>query len=203
MPPLTLSTDKILDGALALLDEGGADHLTMRRLADRLGVTATALYYHYTGRDQLLDALADRLCRPIADDLSSPGDWAATCRRALLNWVERAARHPRATGWAMTTYARRPPVLRIHEALLATLLDAGFTPAAALHVKGALMRFVVGHLVLDELSAGTAWRDELPPDAFPRYRSVADAVDAFDRAEHVTVGLDALLAGLAASPLAP
>jgi AcrR family transcriptional regulator len=204
MTPPTLTRRKIADEALALAEEGGPTHVTMRRLAARLGVTPTALYHHYAGRDELLDAMVDRLCAPIVEDLSADGDgWAATLRRALTRWMARAEAQPTLTGWAVTTHARSLAVLRIHEALVAVLLDAGFTPDAALHVKGAVMRFWLGHLAVDELAPGTDWRAGLPDDELPRYRSIAHAVDAFDRQRQFEIGLDALLAGLAASPLAP
>src|SRR6266508_4254417 len=50
--PGVLTPDKILDAALELVDATGPDGLTMRRLADRLGVTATAIYHYFDGRDR-------------------------------------------------------------------------------------------------------------------------------------------------------
>ena len=53
-PRRSLHQEQIVDAALALLDEGGIENLTMRRLGDRLGITAAALYWHVSSRQDLL-----------------------------------------------------------------------------------------------------------------------------------------------------
>ncbi|MEK8169181.1 TetR family transcriptional regulator [Streptomyces sp. M19] len=64
----------VLSGALALLDEGGLEGLTMRRLAARLDVQAGALYWHFTNKQALLDAMADKLIEGVGENLP-PGPW--------------------------------------------------------------------------------------------------------------------------------
>ena len=49
----------MITGALALLDEVGLDELTMRRLAQALGVRAGAIYWHFANRQDLEDALGE------------------------------------------------------------------------------------------------------------------------------------------------
>lgn len=200
----TLSRHTILAAGLDLIEEGGPQHLTMRRLAERLGVTAPAVYYHLNGREQLLDAIADQLYAEIAADVPPSGSWTERLEHVLNRWYERTARHPAAMGWAMTAYVKRPPMLRLHEAMLEVLFDAGFDDDAALHVKAALMRFCLGHLVIGDLvKPGDDPFAGVPPDDFPLYRAAGPAHARFDPDEHFRVGLRALLDGLAASPLAP
>lgn len=201
MPPL-LSREKIAAAGLALVNEGGPQNLTMRRLAERLGVTATALYHHVDDRQQLLDLIADELCAEIVAELPAEGRWTDRLRTVLWHWHEKVAQHPVALSWAMVEYATRPPVLRFHEAVMEVLDDAGFDVDAALHVKGALMRYCLGHLMVDELRTGKDWHG-VPESAFPHYRAAVPASERFDPAEQFRIGIDALLAGLAASPLAP
>ena len=50
----------VVDAALELMDAHGVDWLTMRRLADHLGVTAPTLYWHVRNRSELLDAANNR-----------------------------------------------------------------------------------------------------------------------------------------------
>jgi AcrR family transcriptional regulator len=69
-----LTQDAVVDTALRLVEEYGADALTMRRLADELGAAVTAIYWHVGNRDALLDLLVDR----IVDDM---GHIRATGRR--------------------------------------------------------------------------------------------------------------------------
>jgi AcrR family transcriptional regulator len=192
-----LSSDKILDAALELVDAAGPENLTMRRLAERLGVTATAIYHYFDGREAILEALVDRVCVVIVADAPRVGSWQGRLRALLTAMVDAAIAHPTASAWAITAYARRPPMLRLHEAILVILDDAGFSPEAAVHVKGALLRFCIGHLALHEAAPGHEWR-RLSRRAYPRYRATGPALDTFDEAEHFRVGLGALLKGLSA-----
>jgi AcrR family transcriptional regulator len=176
--------------------------MTMRRLAERLDVTATAIYHYFDGRDAILEALMDRVCARIVSEASTDGTWEERLRVLLTVMVEGAVAHPQASAWAIKAYARRPPMLRLHEAILAVLFEAGFTPEAAVHVKGALLRFCIGHISLNEAQPGHEWR-RLPKTSLPHYRATGPALDAFDPAAHFRIGLDALLAGLGSSALAP
>ena len=77
--PAKLSTESILDAALALLDREGAEALTMRRLGGELGVEAMSLYRHVADRAALLEALADRLAAEI-EPRDGASDWADALR---------------------------------------------------------------------------------------------------------------------------
>jgi len=61
------TSERILDAAEKIYRRDGADALSMRRMADELGITATALYRHYHGKDELLDAVADRGFEALAE----------------------------------------------------------------------------------------------------------------------------------------
>ena len=52
-----LTRERIVEAGLAIVDEQGHERLTMRGLAQRLGVTATAIYHYVDGRDDLLEAI--------------------------------------------------------------------------------------------------------------------------------------------------
>src|ERR1700760_3630975 len=55
---MPVTRERIVAVALELLDEGGLDGLTLRRLADRLGIRAPTLYWHVRNKRELLDLLA-------------------------------------------------------------------------------------------------------------------------------------------------
>lgn len=74
--PEPLSHDRILDAAVAVLDDGGPSALTMRRLAARLDVTPMAVYKWYAGRDELIDALTARAVAAVEPPAASTGTWA-------------------------------------------------------------------------------------------------------------------------------
>ena len=147
MPRLDL--DLIVDDAAALADDDGLGAVTLRRLADRLGVTPMALYRYVAGKESLLDALADRLYGEL-DRPSGGGDWwdelaelARSTRRVLLA-------HP----WAAPLFARPlagPHAQALDEAMRSAFLRAGFSSADARELHDQLSNMLFG-LVAPELS---------------------------------------------------
>jgi AcrR family transcriptional regulator len=73
-PNPNLERDKVLDATLDLLNEVGFDGLTLRRVADKLGVKAAALYWHFENKQDLINNLAARIFTrefdPPRNDLS-------------------------------------------------------------------------------------------------------------------------------------
>lgn len=188
-----LSRESILDAGLQLLDEGGPPALSMRTLARRLGVTATAIYYHYAGREELLEAVVDEVCRRIVAPVPPDGPRDDRLRALATAMVDEAGAHPAVATWVITNYARQGPVLRVHELILAILHEAGVDPDAAMQVKGSLLRYCVGHLTLRAAAPGPHWR-ELPEDEFPEHWAAGAAIDRFDPEANFRAGIDALLA---------
>ena len=197
-----LTREKILNTGLEIMDREGPQGLTMRRLAQRLEVTATAIYYHFDGREEVLGAIVDHVCAAIVAEAPQDGGWTQRLRGLLMAFMKHASAHPAASAWAITRYAHRPPAMRIHEAILAVLLDVGFSADDAVYVKSAVMRFCVGHLALGEATRGENWPD-LPASQFPACNAARPALERSDPAQQFRSGLDALLAGLAASSCTP
>ena len=52
--PATETEEAILEAARNVLAEGGVGALSMRSLAERVGVSATAIYHHFDGKDALV-----------------------------------------------------------------------------------------------------------------------------------------------------
>lgn len=80
---MALSRASIVDAALGILDRYGLGDLSMRRLADALGVQPGALYYHIANKQQLLAAVADELLGSLGD-APTLAAWAAQYRKVLL-----------------------------------------------------------------------------------------------------------------------
>ena len=71
-----LNRDAVVEAALPLVDEVGIDGLSMRALADRLGVKAASLYWHLRDKEQLLELLAEALLDRV-EVSSGAGGWRA------------------------------------------------------------------------------------------------------------------------------
>jgi TetR/AcrR family tetracycline transcriptional repressor len=190
-----LSRDRIIHAGLGLLDRAGPDGLTMRSLAGELDVTAAAIYYHFPGREAVLEGIVAHLAGQILSSSARQGSWREQLEALLVTMVEEASSHPPTIAWLITEYARRPPVLQIHERILAILHDAGFAPEAAIRTKGTLLRFCAGHLILNVAAPELDWR-EVPQDAYATYRAVKSQVSHIDHGELFRLGLDILITGL-------
>ena len=147
---MAIERGKILDAALALLNEVGLDQFSTRRLAERLGVQQPALYWHFKSKSALLDALNGvMLTRFHKDRLPSPGQlWdeftlanARSFRRTLLA-VRDGARLNAGTHPATREFADAERQLQLY-------VEAGFTPSEAFNIAIGTTRYVVG-FVLEE-----------------------------------------------------
>jgi len=146
-----LDREQVVSAAIALADEAGLDAVSLRRVAERLGVTPMALSRHVARKDDLLDAMADHLYGEL--DLPSPAEpwWDALAGLARSTRDLLLARQ-----WAVQLVARPlagPNGPALDAALRDALLGAGFSAreAAELHDQLSGMTFA---LVAPEL-AGT------------------------------------------------
>lgn len=92
-----VARDDILTAALALLDEGGGQGLTMRALASRQGVTPMSLYHHVKDRAGLLRALSDRVYGEVLEGTDSLADRRAEVQALLTRYHDAVGRHPQLT----------------------------------------------------------------------------------------------------------
>jgi len=80
--PRDLTRDKVVDAALALIDKTGADAITMRGLADAVGVTPMALYNHFSSKRALLSAVAESVISAVEFD-GRQADWRDQVRHCF------------------------------------------------------------------------------------------------------------------------
>src|SRR6187431_3361122 len=103
-----LSRERVLEAAIALADQAGIGSLTMRKLAQELGVEAMTLYYYVAKKDDILNGIVDIVIGEI--ELPSPGDdWKPALRRMAISAYEVLVRHPWAAGLVLSSSGVRPP----------------------------------------------------------------------------------------------
>jgi AcrR family transcriptional regulator len=209
-----ITREVVLAAALELIDAGGADALTMRRLARALGRDPMILYRHAPNKAALLDGVAETVLAQLTVDPADP-DWAAQLRAVARHYRALALAHPGVvpllvTRPLATPLALRPPgTLRPLEDILALLTRAGFSGPDALHIYRALFGFLHGHVLneLQELIEKPEETDDLlrlglhrlPIGEFPLLRSLAPVLAAYNGAAELERGLDILLTGLTAT----
>lgn len=121
-----LSTERVLETGVALAQREGLEALTMRRLADELGAGAMTLYHYVPNKEALLDGMIDIVFGEIelpATDV----DWKTALRRRALSTREALNRHRWAVGLMESRTTPGPASLRLHNAVLGVLREAGFS----------------------------------------------------------------------------
>lgn len=134
---IPLNRDRVLAAAVVLADEAGIESLSMRRLAQELGVVPMALYKHVANKEELLDGMVDVIVREI--DPAVPGaDWKNAVRLRVLSARESLLRHPWARQVLETRANRTPAVLGYMDSFVGMFLAGGFSVDLTHHVMHAL-----------------------------------------------------------------
>lgn len=206
-PRDTLNRERVLRAAIELADEHGIDALTMRKLAGKLGVEGAALYYHVISKSDLLDGMVELVVAEIEVPSGLP-DWKDAMRWRAISARDVFARHPWATAIIDSREHSGPAQLAYADAVLGTLLAAGFSPRAAANAFLILDTYIHGfqrHQESLALPEGVETFDvaeellaTLPDGAYPALlRIAADfAKNPHDEKAVFDFGLDLILDGL-------
>ncbi|MGW0432211.1 TetR/AcrR family transcriptional regulator [Micromonospora sp. NPDC003197] len=191
-----LSRDRILHAAVALADAAGIESLSMRNLAQELGVVPMALYKHVANKDELLDGMIDVVVGEI-DPLVPHVDWKYVVRERILSARQMLRRHP----WAPLAIESRnmatPAVLAYLDSMVGTLRAGGFSADLAHHVMHAMGSRILGFSQeLFDVSrragrSGTIQPEPpegLPPEAAARFPHLAEIATAAPHDDASVVG---------------
>jgi TetR/AcrR family tetracycline transcriptional repressor len=129
-----LSKRAVVDRALKLADTDGLDALTIRKLAQDLGVTPMALYWHFRSKDDLLEGMAEHVWGEIEVNVDSSQPWWVQLRGGLESLLRVLRAHPSAPQLMLEHEKRNEAALRATEATLEILLGAGFDPQHAAEI---------------------------------------------------------------------
>ena len=189
MPPTSpsrgpLNRGTVLREAIALADADGLEALSMRRLAERLGVVPMALYKHLADKEDLLDGIVEVLL----SDLPRPhaerrGSWRASFVQTIDGVRELHRSHPWLRRVLETRTLRTPAVLAHMEHLTSLLLAGGFTADLTHHVMHMFGNRIWGY-------SPELFNEAAPASAAPR-RSTAASPDPADYPGILAVVADA------------
>jgi TetR/AcrR family tetracycline transcriptional repressor len=126
-----LSKRAVTDRALKLADADGLDTLTIRKLAQDLGVTPMALYWHFRSKEDLLEGVAERVWGEIDVNVDPSAPWPDQLAGLLKSLVSVLRAHPSAPRLVLEHEKRNEAALRATEVTLKVLRDAGFDPRYA------------------------------------------------------------------------
>jgi AcrR family transcriptional regulator len=138
-----LNRERVLSGALAVADAEGVDALTMRLLAEHLGVKPMALYHHFANKSEIIDGIVDLVFSEI-ELPSTSGEWRPEMKRRACSARQVLRRHP----WSIALLQSRthpgPATLRHHNAVIGTLRGAGFSVVMTAHAYALLDSYIYG-----------------------------------------------------------
>lgn len=199
-----LPRERILAAAVEILDEHGADALSMRSLAQRLESGTATLYRHFANRADLVATVIDRMLGEVdldADAISSM-PWQQACMLFAQRMFEALSRHGNVAALMVEQIPMGPNALALRERWLSVLLGNGFAPAVAAAAYATLARYVLGFAIQHSGTAATPQDAEvarafhtLDPSRYPATVTVADALPV-PLAEEFAFGLQLLVAGL-------
>jgi AcrR family transcriptional regulator len=141
---------EIIDAALAIADKGGLDAVSMRTVAEHVGVTPMALYRHFNGKLALLDAMVERLVTSLLPERAT-GAWDERLVGLAHTYRGVAQRHP----WSAQLLFSRPTVtpdaVRVTEFIYAALREAGVPEPQVGRLERLVTTFVIGYAASEVL----------------------------------------------------
>ncbi|MFF1385180.1 TetR/AcrR family transcriptional regulator [Arthrobacter sp. NPDC058288] len=163
---IPLNRDRVLTAAVVLADEAGIESLSMRRLAQELGVVPMALYKHVANKEELLDGMVDVVVAEIDPPVSGAG-WKNAVRLRVLSARRTLLRHPWARQVLESRTTRTPAVLGYMDSFIGMFLAGGFSVDLTHHVMHALGSRMWGFT--QELFDDSA--NAAPPDLAPEMQA--------------------------------
>jgi len=136
-PREPLTKERILRAAVALADEGGVESLSMRRIAQELGVVPMALYKHVANKDEMLDGMVDVVVGEIDPPLEG-ADWKTAIRERVLSARRVLLRHPWASRVIESRTAPTPTVIGYMDEMIGILRKGGFSVDLTHHAMHAM-----------------------------------------------------------------
>lgn len=191
---IRLSRDHVLRAAVAFADSIGINALSMRKLAEELGVVPMALYKHVTDKDELLDGMVDIVVGEIEPPVSHT-DWRSAVQQRILSARRALQRHP----WAPKVIESRmnlsPVMLAYIDSMIGIFRAGGFSADLthhALHTMGSRLYGFTQDVFDDSPSIDPAAQAMLVREMEGRYPHIAEMVETVyhDAASVVGGGCD-------------
>jgi AcrR family transcriptional regulator len=138
-----LTKERVLHAAVALADQGGVESLSMRRLAQELGVVPMALYKHVANKDEMLDGMIDVVVAEIEAPATGT-DWRTAVRERILSARQALLRHPWASRVIESRTTPAPALLQYMDHMIGLFRAGGFSIDLTHHAMHAMGSRLLG-----------------------------------------------------------
>src|SRR5918992_4104048 len=180
-----LSKERVLHAAVALAARDGIESLTMRKLAEELGVGAMSLYYYVPNKEELIDGMVDIVFGEI--EPPTDVDWKTAMRRRAISTRDALNRHRWAVGLMESRRTPGPASLRLREAILRCLREAGFSIEMTIQAYSVQDAYIYG-FALQEKSLPFESAEESAAVAEEHARRLAAFAEEFPYLAEVVAG---------------
>jgi AcrR family transcriptional regulator len=143
-PQPRFTREKLARRALAILDAHGTEALTMRRLADELGIGTMGLYRYFVSKDELMDAVIEVAAPEIELPEVGAALWEEQLAALARGVFQAAVRHPSLARERFDRPLQSPSAIRVTDRAIALLLDAGLSKGDAVAAFKALLALTFG-----------------------------------------------------------
>jgi TetR/AcrR family tetracycline transcriptional repressor len=208
-----ITPDRLADTALQLIDQQGIEGLTVRSLAQALGVGTMTIYWYVRNKEEVLDLVADRILAGV--DIPAPGgDWRVAARAVALAVRQRMMTHARAVGVMVGRGSFGPNGMRMMDGALAIFRVAGFDDVEAADAYFAFSNYVTGFCLMQTTAVAVAGQPDvdrrtyaqmvanyiasLPPELYPNLQAAAPRIFTASLDDRFDFGVECLIAGLEA-----
>lgn len=208
-----LSRERIVDAAIELLDDEGANGLTFRALATRLATGPGAIYWHIANKSELLVAATDAVVARAMGEILASATPREAIRGIAVGVFETIDAHP----WVGAQLSLAPwetAMLQLFERVGRQVQALGVSGSAQFTSASALLSYIIGVSIQNAVNgrmfepsvdradylamASTRWK-ELDAHEYPFTRDVAAHLREHDDRAEFLAGIDLILAGIAAS----
>ena len=198
--------------ALKVVEKEGGDALTMRRVAEEIGVSASSLYGYVANKEELVQLVLEQIMTEIP--IPGPGgDWQDMLRAWARATLAVFRSHPGVAGLSLGRVPFGPALLNAVERMLSTLRAAGLPDQVAAFVGDFGSLYVAAYAYEQDVTpvaepgdfaaqAG-AWLKSLPAEQFPNTVALADLMVAGSGTDRFEWGLDVIIRGLASYLTSP
>jgi AcrR family transcriptional regulator len=190
-PRAPLSRERILHAAVALADESGVESLSMRRIAQELGVVPMALYKHLANKEEMLDGMVDVVVGEIDPPLAG-ADWKTAIRERVLSARRVLLRHP----WASRVIESRgdptPTVIEYMDSMIGMFRAGGFSidlTHHAMHAMGSRLLGFSQELFDDRTDDPPEVQAIMLQQMADRYPNISEMVAGITHDDATVVGL--------------
>ena len=192
-PPPDVMRDRIVAAVLMLVDDEGLEAVTMRRVAQAVGVQAPSLYNHVRSKEALLDAVAESVMNRVDTSGFASEDWRTGIETWAWSYYDALVAHPNLVPHLVVAFGRLDAALARADEVYAGLLRQGWTPSRATRIAAAV-RYAVYGAALGSFAGGFTDRAA----EFPHLHDVSRLRDSSARVDRAAFKLliDRFLEGL-------